>query len=224
MKVFKAVLVIGVLLISTSLTPTQSLEMNIKQDSTAQSMNSLEILLVSRYENEKQKGIDILGVLYIPDIALDVVVKSNDNQYFINHDKLGNVNKKGELFPSKRSENSLGDMSLIYGHNNADGSKFGRLPLITNSSNNVLYFFDGMVIKTYELSFAFHFMDGSEILERKGLDQKTREQFIENLKASSFYVDSKAKNEDIVFLQTCLNFYGDERLVYAFNLIMEKPL
>lgn len=229
-------LMTGVLLIVATLQTTESLSISedktyIKVMQTSQEKNTqlneplaiVETLYASNLDVKDQ----MLGILYIPGIALDVVMKSSDNQYYLHHDRYDTKNKKGELFASKRSLNQVSDLSLIYGHNNADGTKFGRLQLsmYSSDSSRIMYFYDGIVLKEYHLAFAFDFMDGSQVLERKDLTQAQRSLFLEDLKAQSRYEKQRYRDDafaEILFLQTCLRAFGDERVVFAYELVSEK--
>lgn len=232
MKICLNILLIAGLMVVSSIHRTESLSMDpvmIHQDTSndsiyeSSSLYQVETTLKTIYDANEKYQDSILGVIYIPGIALDVVMKSNTNSYYLSHDKSDKKNKKGELFASKRSDNEISDLSLIYGHNNADGSKFGRLALSLNSNDSArtLYFFDGEIIKEYKLRFAFDFMDGTQVLERHDLDVKDRHTFLESL-----YEDSRFKRkssnhyfDEILYLQTCLKAYGDERLVFAYELV-----
>lgn len=233
---FNVILIVGLMVVA-SLQRTESLSMDLEiqqPDGTVlsiedtSSLNQVEMVLKASFEANRSYQDEILGVIYIPGIVLDVIMESSDNEYYLKHDKNDKPNKKGELFASKRSLNELSDMSLIYGHNNADGSKFGRLALslTSNDSSRTLYFYDGKTLKEYKLRFAFDFMDGTEVLERKDLSEINRELFLNSLEKQSRYVSPNFNSNfnEIVFLQTCLRAYGDERVVFAYELISQGDL
>lgn len=212
-----------------SLTITQDIQyLEVNKTSTESTVRLDEPFQIVKAHYDSNVAIKekMLGVLYIPGIALDVVMESSDNQYYLTHDKNGNKNKKGELFTSQRSHNKVDDLSLIYGHNNANGTKFGRLQLslYSGDSTRTLYYYDGITLKQYQLAFAFDFMDGSRVLERKDLDESQRQTFLKDLEEQSRYVRNPNRTQeynDILFLQTCLRAFGDERVVFAFEFLGE---
>lgn len=77
--------------------------------------------LVSSLRDEYNND-EIVGVLEIPDVFKTVIVKHNDNEFYLNHDISKKSSELGSVFMDYR--NSLGDKKiLIYGHNSTRGNK-----------------------------------------------------------------------------------------------------
>ncbi len=82
----------------------------------------------------KEKNSDVIAYLKVngTDIYYPVV-KSNNNEYYLNHSFDKTISGAGWIFTDYRNKNDGSDKNLIiYGHNRRDGSMFGTLKNILN--------------------------------------------------------------------------------------------
>lgn len=85
------------------------------------------------FKTLKKKNSQILAWIYIE--ALDIsypVVQGEDNDYYLHRTIEGNYNFAGSIFMDWENTPDFNDCNtVIYGHNMADGSMFGKLKKIT---------------------------------------------------------------------------------------------
>lgn len=74
---------------------------------------------------------DVVGYIQIKDTSISYpVVRGEDNDYYLNHDIYGSVNKSGTIMMDYRndiSKNDTSDNYIVYGHNMAIGTFFAGL-------------------------------------------------------------------------------------------------
>ena len=77
---------------------------------------------------------DVIGWIEIPNTRIDYpVVSTLNNQFYVNHDLLGNSSNYGTLFTDILNNPDWEDrFIIIYGHNMRDGSKFADLHYFRN--------------------------------------------------------------------------------------------
>lgn len=89
---------------------------------------------------------DTAGWIQVPNTFVNYpFVKSNDNEYYLNHSFNKEKNNAGWLFMDYRNTKDLNNKNLIiYGHNRKDKTMFGTLKQLTNQnwfnnkSNNII--------------------------------------------------------------------------------------
>ena len=107
----------------------------------------------------KQTNIDIIGFLKVNGTNIEtIVVKGNDNEYYLNHNLEKKYNKAGWVFADYKNKLDLTDKNIIiYGHNMKDSSMFGTLENIlkeewyNNEQNRKLTFITENEQATYEV-------------------------------------------------------------------------
>lgn len=181
----------------------------------------IEKLLIKEYEENIEY--DIAGVIYIEDFVFSIVMNPTLDDFYLDHSREGKSLSEGELFLSDKSnfnpENKSLDMTRIYGHAQASGSRFGLLSRMMNVNNKRdMYFYDGDKIRMYEMAVAMEFEDGSVKIENYDLDISQKETFIENLirDAEIRHLKDIDYSKEIVFLQTCQTWSGLDRYLMMF--------
>lgn len=95
--------------------------------------NKLTAPISVDFKTLKQKNSQILAWIYIE--ALDIsypVVQGKDNDYYLHRTIEGNYNFAGSIFMDWENSSDFNDCNtVIYGHNMADGSMFGKLKKMT---------------------------------------------------------------------------------------------
>ena len=82
-----------------------------------QDTNTSITALQNKYQNN-----DIVGILKIPNTNInEIVVQSNDNDFYLNHDLYKNYKKAGSTFLDYRVNINEGQKNLIYSHNSTKG-------------------------------------------------------------------------------------------------------
>lgn len=214
---------LGLLVISTlSGTTTPQIPIEVS-DPALTKTQQIEVMMKAQFEANQQFG-EVHSVLYIEDIALDVVMKSQDNNdYYLDHTREDKWHHEGELFFSQASNVKTPDddlnMSVIYGHKMNNGNKFGKLKFLLGGGEATMYIYDGVELKAYDLVRAFLYQDGSRSFEINDLKGEARNEFLEDLSKDSLmsnYDNLGFTDEDIIFLQTCVRSAGLDRHVFIF--------
>lgn len=88
------------------------------------------------FEELKSKNEDSIAYLKVPETNIDyVVVKGNNNSYYLNHNFNRKYNTSGWVFADYRNKFDGSDKNIIiYAHNTMDGSMFGSLKNVLNES------------------------------------------------------------------------------------------
>lgn len=86
------------------------------------------------FKSLKKQNPDIIAYLKVPGTNIDyVVVKGNDNEYYLNHNINKEKNVSGWIFADYHNTFNTTDKNIvIYGHNTRNGSMFGTLKNILN--------------------------------------------------------------------------------------------
>ncbi len=95
-------------------------------------LNNTTTTSLSTYKSQNS---DVVGWLQIPGTTIDeAVVQSSDNEFYNRHNNLKNYDEKGSYYADYEciigpKAADLGKSTVIYGHNIADGERFGQLYL-----------------------------------------------------------------------------------------------
>ena len=172
------------------------------------------------------KGInkDTVGYLKIDNTDIEyVVVKTSNNDFYLNHNYYKDYNQSGWIFMDYRNKlDGLDKNIIIYGHNMLDGSMFGSLKnIIKRDDNKILLVlendasfyqvFSTYVVEPEDYYIMSEFGDNSKYLE-----------FLTTIKNRSNYdyqIDVDIK-DTILTLSTC-NDIGNKRVVVHAKKIIE---
>lgn len=88
------------------------------------------------FDGLKEINPDLVGWIYMEGTKIDYpIVKSHDNEEYLNRTFQGTSNRSGAIFMDKNCEKGFGsDNSVIYGHHMRDGSMFADLMKFRESS------------------------------------------------------------------------------------------
>lgn len=183
---------------------------------------------------------DVVGFIQIDGTSISYpVVKSEDNDYYLNHDIYGNLNKSGTVMMDHRnvvSSEKTSDNLVLYGHNMAIGTYFAGLndywrtlydsyetpsmsmykehPVITF---NTLYdqskwkiFAIGLYNTNYNHGEVFDYIDKHDFVSREDFN----DYMIEIMDRSDIFTDVDLKyGDDILTLSTCVWPYPDNEYI-----------
>lgn len=176
---------------------------------------------------EKYKNNDIVAYLNIYGTKIDnVVAKSDDNDFYLNHNLYKEENLAGSVFMD--FENDVKDLSrhiVLYGHNMRNGTMFHNVRFYSDES----YLKDHKIINLKTLYddtkwevFAFYStnVEFDYIKTNFNSDQQFQA-FLDDIQSKSFYtVDKNLTVKDkILTLSTCTNVDEDTRFVVHAKLI-----
>ena len=131
-------------------------EKNIYKDDTfAEELTSTDL------EALREVNKDVLGWIVIPGTMLDYpLMKSIDNDFYLNHSWDGSKNSAGAIFIEQMSSEDLSDFhTLIYGHRQKDGTMFASLKYYNSkeywNDNRYVYIYDDNGVHKYEVFSAY---------------------------------------------------------------------
>lgn len=178
---------------------------------------------------------NVKGFLEMPacDIYLPVV-QGTDNEYYLTHTYDDRKNKAGSIFIDYRctiSEEYTSPNLVLYGHNQEDGTMFGRLKLYKNNvdfykrnpvfSFNTDYGVSDYVIFGYFVTNVFENQDSNgevfhyhDYIETLG-DEATFNWYIGEVNERNQIISpvDVAYGDKLMVLSTCSNEYSDSRFV-----------
>ncbi len=176
------------------------------------------VLLRAKFAKLKQTNPDVIGWITVPDTQIDYpVVKTSDNDYYLDHSITGAYLNSGTIFVDYRNERDWTDKNtVIYGHNMASGAMFAHLakfksssflrahPYIYIQTENGIYVYK--VFSVYETNkynpyIRIHFGSDNDFLE-----------WAKSMKSSSLKsVSYSFKSDDrVITMSTCTNGFGDD--------------
>ena len=197
--------------IKTNLQIEQELEKNIyiKDDEYAE----------IDFDELRKSNNDTVGYIEIPITNTNyVVVKGNDNDFYLMHDFNKKYNVVGWIFADYRNKVDGTDQNLvIFGHNTVDGSMFGSLSKllneekIKNENNLIINFITDQGRKQYKI-FSLYTIKPEKYYITTSFKEDEFEKFKVKLKERSIYkIDANLENKNIITLSTCQN-HGFKRL------------
>lgn len=88
-----------------------------------------DVLPTLTYSEAKEQNSDVIGWLTVPGTDVDYpVVRTTDNEYYLNHNILGEESKHGAVFMDFRNADADQQKHIIiYGHNMKNGTMFHSL-------------------------------------------------------------------------------------------------
>ena len=181
--------------------------------------------LKSTYNNQ-----DIIGIVQIPNILEEIVLQTNNNDYYLKHDIYHNYNINGAAFLDYRNNLRDSKKLLIYGHSDP----YGELPFvkITNFNNEkflkdnpYIYLIDKDGKRQYEVFSSYIETKDFDYVNLESFGGLTYKEHLEKLKKKSF-VNKKIELDDnskVLILQTC-SF--DERVnsKTKFQIVIAKEM
>ena len=168
------------------------------------------------FEYLKDKDYDWIT---ISNTAIDYpLVQSEDNEYYLTHDYLGNYDIAGSIYYDATDDPYNGLLTIIYGHSMRSGSMFNNLHYFPKDhdrfANSMLTIYRNNDFTNYK-PLGYMIYSGDDTDYRK-IDDMNTEDAIEYLKEEcDFYVEDVKYSEDshIIGLVTCDYSIDNGRLV-----------
>ncbi len=183
------------------------------------------------FETLKKQNKDTIAYLKVNNTKINyVVVKGNDNDYYLNHNFNKNVNVSGWIFADYRNKFNGNDKNIIiYGHNMLNDSMFGTLNNVLekewyeNKDNHKILFVTSDGTYYYEVFSTYMIGDEDYYISTNFDSDKDFETFIKTLKFRSVYnyETDVSKDDKILTLSTC-NSDGKKRIVLHAKLIADN--
>lgn len=174
--------------------------------------------IINQYvADEIEKNPDIIGHLVLPDTRVDyMVVRGEDNDFYLNHTPEGVEELAGSIFMDYRCEPDFSNVTtVIYGHNMKNGSmfcdlmKYGDRAFFDEHPEGYLYLArDNIVIEIFASLMVDH---EDEMVYRKTY----REEHLEYIKETArIYREIEFTEDDhFIVLSTCAYEFLNARMV-----------
>ena len=160
--------------------------------------------LKRKYNND-----DIVGYLEIPNVLSTILLQTNNNYYYLNHDNYKKENKKGAIFLDYRV-NIRDNKLIVYGHSGEEKDlPFLALNNYQNENfykkHNKIYLYTNDNIYTYKIFSSYIENNDFDYVNLKNFNGLSWKQHLNKLKNKSKYdTDTNISNDSkIIILQTC---------------------
>ena len=174
------------------------------------------------FKTLKEKNRDIVAYLKVNNTNIDyVVVKGNDNKYYLKHNLYKEYNRAGWIFMDYHNKLDGNDKNIvIYGHNTMDGTMFGTLRNVVkkewyeNEDNHIINLVLEDEVVTYQVFSTYSIKVEDYYINTIFKDNTEFSKFINTLKKRSVYNYGREVNGDdsILTLSTCTG-NGKSRMV-----------
>lgn len=166
------------------------------------------------FDSLKQTNEDTVAFLKVNGTKVEyVIVKGDDNKYYLNHNFEKEYNTAGWIFADYKNKLDGADKNIvIYGHNMRDNSMFGSLKNILkkewydNEENRYVTFVTEDEQSTYEV-FSIYQIEKEDYYIKTDFTDKEFEEYLKIVKERSIKdFNIKITNKDnILTLSTCAN-------------------
>ncbi len=204
----------------------EELSNNIKLDNETNNNSEYKV----DFKSLKEKNPDTVGYIKLNNTNIDyIVVKGNDNKFYLKHNFYKEYNRAGWIFMDYRNKLDGSDKNIIiYGHNTNAGSMFGTLRRVvkkewyTNSINHIVKLYLDGEIKKYQVFSSYSIPVEDYYIETDFKDNEFKK-FVEVLTNRSVYnynvkVD---ENDNILTLSTCTGNGKKRMVLHAKEIINE---
>ncbi len=181
-----------------------------------------------------KKNDEIYSWIYIPDTNINYPVcqSKTDDNFYLDHDISKNYSYAGAIYSQVCNSTDYSDrVTVLYGHNMADGSMFADLHNYTDinylKKHENIYIYTDTRKLTYKVVSAFIYDDRHIMNSFNFSDDKVFEEYLDMIKnphsLSSCVNDSIEldTNDKIITLSTCLNI-GDGRFLLQGVLVNDE--
>lgn len=183
------------------------------------------------FKKLKEQNNETIAYLKVNNTNINyVVVKTKDNDYYINHDFNKEYNVAGWIFADYKNNFDGNDKNIIiYGHNMKDGSMFAPLKEILtsnwqNNTNKQITLITENNTITYEIFSSYTINPEEYYLKTNFKDDEAFLEFINTLKQRSFYdynIDLNEK-DNVLTLSTCTGTGNNRIVIHAKQIKLEQ--
>ena len=213
-NILKLLIIVILLLIVISLSiETKSdnkiIKYTIEDETKVYDTNILKLSVNIKDYQKKYNNKEIIGYIEIPKVLKTPFTKTNNNNYYLEHDLYKNKNLKGTIFMDNRT-NFNDRKVIIYGHSgNFNDLPFLKLNNYINEdyykSHKYIYIASKEITYTYEIFSAYIETEDYYYINLDNFNGLSWEEHLTKLKKKSLYKTKAKVDKDskIIILQTC---------------------
>lgn len=171
-----------------------------------------DVLPILTYDEAREKNSDVIGWLSVPGTGIDYpVVRTEDNEFYLNHNILKESSKHGAIFMDFRNaDKSQQKHIILYGHDMKNGTMFHELMNFKQKSffseNRIVSFnWDGTdTMWEIYLAATIPMVDGHRInyIETRFASNSAFEEYMADMAAYARTAPSSTVSDSIVIGQT----------------------
>ena len=183
------------------------------------------------FKKLKEKNSDTVGYLKVNNTDVEyVVVKGNDNDFYLNHNFNKEYNVAGWIFADYKNNFDGTDKNIvIYGHNMQDGSMFASLKNILtndwqNNTNKEIKLVTEQGTIAYQIFSSYIIAPEEYYITTSFENNEEYKQFLITLKQRSYYDYNVEVNEsdNILTLSTCTGTGNNRIVIHARQINLEN--
>ena len=176
------------------------------------------------FQELKQVNSDVVAWIMVDGTSVNYpIVKSSDNDYYLNHDIMKSPKGSGWTFMDFRNTPDLSDSNTIfYGHNLLNKTAFGSLGTVftdkwINSSNHYIVVKTESVSHVYEVFSRYIIEPEVYYLQTNFYNESAYQQFLDTIKSRTNYDFgvSVTTNDKIITLSTCSDDNKGRKVIHA---------
>ena len=183
------------------------------------SYNSLTI----DFNGLKNKNADTVGWINLNNTSVNYsIVKTSDNNYYLNHNFNKSYNSAGWIFMDYRCNDDFSSKNtVIYGHNRKDGSMFGTLKSLLNSNwylkNSYITIATPEGNKIYQIFSIYKIKAESYYITTSFASESDYDTFLNTISKRSIYNFGIGlnTNDSIITLSTCTGTNNARTVIHA---------
>lgn len=185
------------------------------------------------FKNFLEINNDTLGFIHLNNTLINYpIVKTNDNNYYLNHSFDKKKNNAGWIYMDYRNNiDELNDNTIIYGHSRLDGTLFGTLRKVLDSSwqdnpdNYVIYFSSLNENMLFQIFSIYTINSESYYIIPNFINNDEKQKWIDTvIKRNKAKIKTEVNiNDKFLTLSTCQNTKGGRIVVHA-KLIKKKKI
>ena len=207
---------------------------SVSNEITSPSINENLVENPIDFQSLRAQNDEIYSWIYIPDTNINYpVCRSNTNDnFYLDHDIYGNYSFAGSIYSQYCNSIYMHDrVTVLYGHNMADGSMFADLYKFTDedffNNHEYLYIYRPNHKLTYRIASVYSYDDRHIMNSFDFDDDKVFQEYLDYIQNPRSFTKVVRENlelttkDNIVTLSTCLNS-GDGRLLLQGVLVKDE--
>lgn len=210
-------------------------------DNVTEPEDSLNLLYVN-FDELREKYPDVVGWLSVPGAGItQPVAQTSNNEYYLTHNIDKTLSKSGWIFADYRLRNELPVRNyVIYGHNMADGTAFGRLNRVRFDSDSwhwweqedcqYIYYTTEYYTAVYQIFNVMQVVSSEVYYHNLSINSSAMPDFMTEMSGYNMCADKLTysqpfkESDRLITLSTCADAEGAEKLVIQGVLVYSKQL
>ena len=226
--IFISIFIVLSLFIAYKTIPTST--ENIKKDKETKEIKKVDYNKTISDLQKKYNNSDIIALIEIPNVLEEVIVQTNNNDYYLHYDINKNENIIGATFLDYRINLNDSKKLLVYSHSDPEGTlPFVKLNNYNNEDfykdNKYIYLIDSTGKRKYEVFASYIETKDFDYVNLETFNGLTYGEHLNKLKNKSLIKTNVEldDNSKVLILQTC-SFNDSINAIDKYQLVMAKEI